>query len=297
MLKSVRVFRLLVCCATGSLGGCGGARAVQPTNAATAPSVTPAAMPAPAQTESTSSASPSLASKAEESPGFAAAMATLRPPAAEAAMQGLASAPNDAEAYAKAALAYAPTDVPGMTLLWGVSYQAMGGGSFDAAVAAALSQVLTERITAKPDEQGRDVRFNLRLAPGQMPARQEADGSVHAPIAHVFEALFGPAVTGFRPPWTIEQFYDVLSTWVGLIASHGTALDERVELNGWLVTLAKAGHLEAFCYRLLGPAFPAELKAYAAKNAAELRAYQEYLKATPLRPKQAYMPDDLVRIE
>lgn len=224
-------------------------------------------------------------------------MAALRPPAAEAALQGLASTPSDPEAYAKAALAYASTEVPGMALLWGVSYQAMGGGASDAAVATALSKVLTERITAKPDEHGRDVSFNLRLAPGQMPARKEADGSVHAPVAHVFETLFGPAVTDFRPPWTIEQFYDVLSKWAGIVASHGTPLDERVELDGWLVTLARAQHLEAFCYRLLGPAFPAELKAYSAKNGAEIRAYQAFMKATPLRPKQAVMPDDLVRIQ
>jgi hypothetical protein len=209
----------------------------------------------------------------------------------------LLSAPAEPEAYAKAALAYAPTEVPGMALLWGVSYQAMGGGGSDAAVAAALSRVLTERITAKPDEHGHDVHFNLRLAPGQMPARKEADGSVRAPVAHVFETLFSPAVTDFRPPWTIEQFYDVMSRWAGIIASHGTPLDERVELNGWLVTLAKAQHLEAFCYRLLGPAFPAEQKAYAANNAADLRGYQAFVKAAPLRPKQAVMPDDLVQIQ
>jgi hypothetical protein len=39
----------------------------------------------------------------------------------------------------------------------------------------------------------------VRLAPGQMPARQDVDSSVHGPIAHAFEALFSPAFTGFRP--------------------------------------------------------------------------------------------------
>jgi hypothetical protein len=104
-------------------------------------------------------------------------------------------------------------------------------------------------------------------------------------------------VTGFRPPWTIEQFYDVLSTWVGLVATHGTPLDTTLELDGWLVTLAKAGHLETFCYRLLGPAFPAELKAYKTSHASELKAYQDFVKTTPLRPKRAVMPDDLVQIQ
>jgi hypothetical protein len=208
----------------------------------------------------------------------------------------LVNTPADPEAYAKAALAYAATDVPGMTLLWGMGYQAMGGGPSDAAVAAAFAKVLTERIQATRDAH-EHVTFHVRLAPGQMPTRQDADGSVHAPIAHAFEALFSPAVTGFRPPWTIEQFYDVLSTWTAVVATHGTALDEKVELDGWLVTVAKAGHLEAFCHQLLGPAFPTELKAYKTGNAAALKAYRDFLKSAPLRPTHTLLPDDLVRIQ
>jgi len=183
-----------------------------------------------------------------------------------------------------------------MTLLWGMSYQAMGGGASDAALATAFANVLAERITATHDAQAKESSFNVRLAPGQMPARREADGSVHAPLAHVFEGVFSPAVTGFRPPWTIEKFYDVLSTWVGLLATHGTPLDETLELDAWLVTLAKAGHLEAFCYRLLGPAFPAELKAYRTSHVAELKAYQDFSNSAALRPKRAALPDELVRI-
>ena len=231
-----------------------------------------------------------------ESAGFNEALALLRPAAAEGALQALAKDPADAEPYAQAALAYASTDVPGMTLLWSLTYQAMGGGISDAAVAAAVAKVLTERIVAKPDEH-QQVAFNIRLAPGQMPTRQEADGSLHAPLAHAFEGMFSPAITGFRPPWTVEQFYDVLSTWTGLVATHGTPLDAQVPLDGWLVAVAKSGHLEAFCYQLLGPAFPGELKAYMAGNAKPLKAYREFLKANPLRPRHAPTPDELVRIK
>jgi hypothetical protein len=239
---------------------------------------------------------PRAAEAATESPGFSAALASLRPSGTENALQALAATPTDAEAYAKAALAYAPTEVPGMALLWGLTYQAMGGGALDGAVAAALAQVLTERILAAPDAK-QQATFHIRLAPGQMPTRQAADGAVQGPIAHVFESLFSPTVTGFRPPWTIEQFYDVLSTWVGLVATKGTPLDARLPLDGWLVVLAKAGHLEAFCYQLLGPAFPGELKAYQASDPKALKAYREFLKANPLRPVRAPMPDDLVRLK
>ena len=81
----------------------------------------------------------------------------------------------------------------------------------------------------------------------------------------------------------------------GSISTRGTPIDAVLELNGWLVTTAKAGHLEAFCHQLLGPAFPAELKAYKAGNAAELKALKVYLKSDALKPKRAVLPDDLVR--
>jgi hypothetical protein len=296
MLKGSPVFGSILALVLGA--ACAFACSSPPAARAPAADAAKPAEPAAAPPTSEPVAAPAPAAPAGpvESPGFAAAIAALRPAGTEQALQALTNAPADPEAYAKAALAYAPTEVPGMTLLWGLSYQAMGGGASDAAVASAFAKVLTERILAKPDEH-KQVTFNVRLAPGQMPARQETDGSVHAPIAHTFEALFSPAVTGFRPPWTIAQFYDVLSTWAGLVASHGTALDEKVELDAWLVTVAKAGHLEAFCYQLLGSAYPAELKAYKAHGAAELKAYRDFVKATPFRPTHAPLPDELVRIQ
>ncbi len=232
-----------------------------------------------------------------DSAGFADAMALLRPAHAETTVQALAAAPGAREVYAQAALAYAVSDVPGMSLLWGMTYRAMGGGGDDAKVASALAKILNERIRVNREPVSGRVDFNVRLAPGQMPTRQDADGAVHAPLAHVFEGLFGATLTGFRPPWSIEQYYDVLSSWAALVSAHGTPLDEQVPLNGWLVTLAKSGHLEAYCYRLLGPAFPAELKDYQRSHAAELKAFDAYVKAEPLAPARAPLPDVLVRLK
>lgn len=293
MLK--RPFRsgllLTVACSLAACGSAPPAKAPAPAGSAQ-PAPTASVAPAPEPAAAPEPAPP----QPQESPGFAQALASLRPAGTEPVLQALASAPADPEAYAKAALAYAPTDVPGMTLLWGLSYQAMGGGASDAAVANALGKVLTERILAKPDAQ-QQVTFNLRLAPGAMPVRVDADGATLAPIAHTFESLFSPAVTGFRPPWTIEQFYDALSTWAGIVATRGTPLDEKLPVNAWLAAVAKQGHLEAFCYQLLGPAFPAELKAFKASNAVALKAYREFLKGSPLRPQHAVLPDELVRIK
>lgn len=234
---------------------------------------------------------------AQESAGFAEALAKLRPEGTQTLLQALERSPQDASVHAHAAVAFADSDVPGMTLIWGMSYQAMGGGSEDAAVSQALSRVLVERITAKRDPETKEIAFSVRLAPGSMPTREEPDGSVHAPLAHVFESLFAPAVTGFRPPWTIEQFYDVLSSWAGVVAARGTPLDESLELDAWLVATAKAGHLEAFCQRLLGPAHVAEQRAYKASHGAQLKAYQAYLKTAAFAPKRAPVPDELVRIK
>lgn len=285
----------LVGWAVGALGACGGAaappRASPKPPASAAPAAPQLAAPAPEPAAEAAPAEP------QESPGFAEAMASLRPSGTEAALASLGAAPASAEPYAQAAIAYATSDAAGMALLWGMTYQAMGGGASDAALARALSQVLVERIVAGPAENGQDVNFSLRLAPGRMPLRQHPDGSLEAPLVHVFEALFGRAVMGFRPPWTVEQFHDAISTWAGTVSVLGTPLDEKVELNRWLVLTAKAGHLEAFCFQLLGSAHPAELKAYKATSSAELKAYKNYLKGAALEPSRAVMPDDLVRVK
>jgi len=282
-----------------ALVACGGATA--PPKPSSAPP--PSASAEPARVSVAAAPAPSIEAlpagpTASEAAAFAQAIAPLRPPSTAAALQTLEAAPADAQAYAHAALAYADTDVPAMTLIWGVSYQAMGGGAADARVAAALAKVLNERIVVLRAKDSDEVTFNLRLAPGQMPVRQNADGSAHAPVPYVFEALFGTTLMGFRPPWTIELFHDVLSSWAALVSTRGTPLDDVLEVNGWLVTTAKAGHLEAFCHQLLGAAFAAELRAYkAAGGAKDLKSLKDYLKSDALRPKRAVMPDDLVRVK
>ena len=252
-------------------------------------------MPTPPSPDSGPPAEPAPAAPVE-SAGFAESMAALRPAAAQPALAALEQAPGDAKAYAAAAIAYATTDAPAMTLIWGMTHQAMGGGKAEADVAKAFSHVLTERVAVGKDEAGR-TEYRIRLAPGQMPVRQQPNGSVEAPLAHAFEGLFGTTLMGFQPPWTIEQFYDALSSWVALVSTQGTPLDAQLELDGWLVSLAKASHLEAFCYRLLGSAFPAESKQYGQSHGKERKALEEYLKSSAFEPTRAVLPDDLVRLK
>jgi hypothetical protein len=277
-------------------GICGcGAPAVEPQTPRAAEPIPVVAAPVATQ-EPARPAEPAPATPSD-SPGFDEAMARLRPTGVEAPLAALGQTPPEPAAFANAAIAYATTDVPAMTLIWGMTYGAMAGGALEKPVAQAFVAVLNERIIVKPERSSPHVEYNVRLAPGQMPVREHADGSIEAPFAYVFEGLFGATLMGFRPPWSVEVFYDVLSSWVGMISTRGTPLDPVLELNEYLVALAKAGHLEAYCFRLLGSAFPVELKAYQAKQAKELKALDAYLRSTPFTPKRAVMPDDLVRLK
>lgn len=254
-------------------------------------------MPAPVATpEPARSAEPvRTPAPSTDSSDFDEGLARLRPAGTEALLASLERAPLPPAAFGEAAIAYSTTDVPAMTLIWGMSYAAMAGGPLEKPVAQAMLKVLSERIVVQPDPNSERVDYNVRLAPGKMPVREHADGSIEAPLAHAFEGLFGAALIGFRPPWSVEEFYDVLSSWVGVISTRGTPIDPVLELNEYLVGLAKAGHLEAYCFRLLGSVFPAELKAYQATQAKALKSLDAYLKSTPFRPKRAALPDDLVR--
>jgi hypothetical protein len=289
-----RAAMLLLSLNGAGIYGCGAA-AVEPRTPRSAEPI-PATAAAVVTQEPARPADPAPATPSD-SPAFDEAVARLRPVAGEASLAALGQTPLEPAAFANAAIAYATTDVPAMTLIWGMSYGAMAGGALDKPLAQAFITVLNERIIVKPEPNSAQVEYNVRLAPGQMPVRQHADGSVEAPLAYAFEGLFGATLVGFRPPWSVEEFYDVLSSWVGMISTRGTPLDPVLELNEYLVGLARAGHLEAYCFRLLGSAFPAELKAYQTKQAKELKALDAYLKSTPYTPKRAVMPDDLVRLK
>jgi hypothetical protein len=212
-------------------------------------------------------------------------------------LAALERAPAEAHAYARAAVAYASTDVPVMTLLWGMTYAALGGGAEGDAVASAVAKVLTERVVVTVDaESGRAV-YDVRLAPGQMPLSEGSGGVAEAPLAHVFEAMFGATLSGFRPPWSVEAFHDAISIWVGQASIQSTPLDRVLPLQAWLVQVARAGHLEAFCYRVLGAAYPSELRAYVSRNPRALRSLDDYLRDSPLVIARAATPDLLVPLE
>ena len=217
------------------------------------------------------------------------ALAPLRPFGADGVLAAIEHAPHDAAAYARAAAFFADTDVAGMTLVYGLSYVAMGGEPIE--VASSMARVLRERITTTPTEDGR--RVSTRLAPGSMPALAAADGSISAPIAHVLEMQLLLGLAMFDGQWTLPQIATVLSVYA---SGRGGPLDAHLELQRWLADLAAGGHLEGFVGLAFGPAFPGDLATLEAATPGAIDAARAWIGAHPFRPSRAVLPDDLVRV-
>lgn len=211
------------------------------------------------------------------------ALAPLQPPGSDAVDEGLTRAPRRADAYAESARFYAETDAAGMALLYGLAHVALGGD--DGAVSDAMARVLRERITVTGDTTRRHV--STRLAPGSMPAFASDDGSMRAPVAHVFELALVPALATFLGEWTMPVVVAMLD---GYVQRGHSLLDEAVELNGWLGQLAEAGHLPGFAALAFGPGLGLEIGEDAA-------AAREWIETHPFAPTRAFFPDDLVRVQ
>lgn len=208
----------------------------------------------------------------------------------------LERSPGEPAALARAATFYAGTDAAGMALLWGLTHAATAPESGEReAIALAMARVLRERITVTSND-GNSRRVSTRLAPGAMPALARPDGSVHAPVAHVFELQFVPALARFTGEWRLSDAVTAFAMYVAMIEQNPGPLDGYVELHAWLVRLRAAGHLEAFLIDALGPAFPEEHAAYTQSNEAALTAARAYVTEQPLRSSHAVLPDRLVRI-
>lgn len=224
-----------------------------------------------------------------------AALAPLRPAGAEAVLAPLERGERGAAAYARAASFYARTDAAGMGLIYGLTCAALSPEcAGDERIASLMAGVLRERISMT--EQGESRRVSTRLAPGSMPAIQARDGSLSAPVAHLFEVQFVPALVEFHGTWTLEGVVGALANYVSISAQHASPVSANLELDGWLAELAAAGHLDAFVAMVFGPAFGPELASWDASHPRAIDAARTWATANPFEPTQAPLPDDLVRI-
>lgn len=220
----------------------------------------------------------------KRAPTLTEALAPLRPEGAEAVLAPLTAAPTDASAHQRAAVFYADTRASGMTLLWGLTHAGLGGN--DPSVGEAMGRVLRERITA--EREGTTTHLATQLAPGAMPAVAADDGSLTAPVAHIFETMFAVSCAGFHGTWTLAGATDAFVLFVR-VSSTERALEPHVEVLPWLRALDAAGHLEGLLQDLLAPGFAGD-----AVDAARVSAARAYVAAHPFVPTHPILPDDFV---
>jgi hypothetical protein len=230
-----------------------------------------------------------------EPPPRPAILAQLRLEGGEELLAALERNPSDPDAHARLALYYASSRVAGMSLIWGLTRAALQPGAGDRSpVARAMTAALVEHISV--ERNGSDMRMSTSLAPGAVPAIVQADNSVVAPVAHLFELQLGMGLVGFDGQWTLAAIAGIFSTYLDVLRQRGSPLDPHLEIHPWLLQLAASGHLEAFIYDAFGPAFAPELAAHQAAHADAYAAMSAWIAAHPFRPTHAILPDDLVRI-
>lgn len=233
---------------------------------------------------STSSA-PTM-STASVSGGEHPSMPLLRPPGSQEELARLAASPSP-DAYARASIFFAHTDIAGFGLLYGMTAVAMDpSGAFVGDVARSNADVLRRRLTTELDENGQRIG-SIRLAPGGMPVQQGPQGP-EATLSHLVEMEFGMALSAIGEAWTFERVRRGLGEVVRSLVSG--EMHSFLELDTWLATLARSGHLDGFLALTFGAGFPNEMPPYQA--AAE--AARVWIAAHPFRPGRPPRPDDWI---
>jgi len=213
----------------------------------------------------------------------------LRPAPVRPTLDALDRNPDDTEAYARGAIAYADTDVAGMTLVWGQTYRVLDPhGRKTVDVANAMSRVLREKVTFTAPS---DVV--LHFAPGAMPVLPASGHRYFAPFAHLYEhsmnGIGNAAALGLS---TYEGQSAVFAVQSQLVCRDGAAVLEE-EFYTLLCGLATEGHRDAYAHWVIGPAFSTEWETWKGAHEPAVEAMQRYLAAHPFRPQHATRPDDL----
>lgn len=220
-------------------------------------------------------------------PRMHAALDRLHPEGALPLLERIERTPADAEAYAQAALFYADTDAPGMTIFWGQTYRLLAPeGPRTEAVVRAMRRVFETRVEVS------NGTAQVRLAPGSMPVIAMDDGRMLAPFAHRYEIVAGMTFAGAVPN-TFENIALGLAHYPEFASPRDFPFQAETELSTYLAALGTAGHLETFAHFVIGPAFPEPWAAYTQTNGTKLAAFRAHLAANPFTPTVGVRPDDL----
>lgn len=213
----------------------------------------------------------------------------LRPEPVRPMLTALDRNPDDTEAYARGAIAYADTDVAGMTLVWGQTYRLLDPtGRKTVDVTNAMARVLREKVRVVPPNQ-----VELTFAPGAMPVLPASGNRYFAPFAHLYEhSMNGIGNAAAQGLSTFEGAASVFSVQVQLVCRDGAAVLEE-EFYTFLCGVGAGGHRDAYAHWVIGPAFPSDWSTWQTSHDDSYQAFQRYLASHPFRPMTATRPDDL----
>ncbi|MEM9863982.1 MAG: hypothetical protein AAF938_20450 [Myxococcota bacterium] len=221
-------------------------------------------------------------------------LAHLRPDGSEPHLARLTAEPQHADAYADAAVFYGGSRIGGMTLLWGLTHAALSDGQpVRPDVALAMARVLQERVSVQEVGEGRR-EVSTSLAPGAMPVLAQSNGTMLAPVAHILEAQIAMCFATLRTPWTLGQAVSALRCFA--TSDGGPFPHAAGAMRPWLGAVEGAGHLDALLHVAFGAGFPDDFAAYAREYQLEIAAMQAWVRANPIQPVEATLPDTLLRV-
>lgn len=220
-------------------------------------------------------------------------LAALRPDSVTAILTGLDRDPEDPAIYARAAIAYADTDFPAMTLVYGQIYRILAThGPRTVDTTNAMARVLREKVVT--DSGSTTVRWNI--AQGEMPLIPTRGGGQLAPFVYLYEHSMSHT-TGLSSTSrsTYEGAAAVFVAELGAVCRGG----EPVLPDAFYETLCgmwSAGHSATYAHWVIGPAFAVEFEAYSRAHATEVNNLSTYLAAHPYRPRTPTRADDLYAV-
>lgn len=214
-------------------------------------------------------------------------LATLRPASVDGPLAAVTRLAEDSDAAARGAIAYADTDVAGMTLVWGQAYRILDHhGRRTVDVATAMARVIRERFTVSA------TGVDARLAPAGMPIITGPDGRTFAAFGFVYQRWLERMTA---PTAALDTFEGAAAVFEGQATTmcHGTepVLDDPT--FHWICDVAGAGMTATYARWVIGPAFGPAWEAWQTAHASDVDALERFMSTHPFRPRRATRADDL----
>lgn len=196
-------------------------------------------------------------------------------------LKGSEVEPNVPANHFNLATLLSTTRARGLTLIYGETLRILEPATpRSREVATLMVRVLHDGVKITKSE-GEEFEATVSLAPDMT-----ADEVQHPPLPNAFELAFGTGlVFAHRAGLSLASLHKARTDFLDAIQTSKIPFDwNSVPLFVWLKKLRSAGHLEAYDYWLLGPAFPDAAESYAKSHQRELEEMAKYVAETPLFP-------------